>query len=231
MAALTPLLLVAGVVFLYLEFKAPGFGLPGIAALVAFGLVLFGRYLVGLADIPHVILIVVGAALLAAELFLLPGTVWLGLLGAVAVLGGLLWSAVGGRIGLEYGLDRMILIDESFRMVQAVLLALLLIFGLARILPRTPLYSHMVLTAGPSASAAAMPDALGAHARVARSGAAGRALTALRPVGKVALDDGPGLDFEARAEGAEIAPGARVRVVEVQASGRLVVAVIRDEPA
>ena len=56
-------------------------------------------------------------------------------------------------------------------------------------------------------------------------------MTALRPVGKVALDDGPGLDFEARAEGAEIAPGARVRVVEVQASGRLVVAVIRDEPA
>jgi membrane-bound ClpP family serine protease len=69
-----------------------------------------------------------------------------------------------------------------------------------------------------------MPEAGGAHARIARVGARGRALTALRPVGKVRLEEGPELDFEARAEGTEIAPGTEVRVVEVQGSGRLVVA-------
>ena len=46
----------------------------------------------------------------------------------------------------------------------------------------------------------------------------------MRPVGKVVLDADPTLDFEARAEGAEIAAGTHVRVVEVQPSGRLVVA-------
>jgi membrane-bound ClpP family serine protease len=68
-----------------------------------------------------------------------------------------------------------------------------------------------------------MPEASDAHARVARVGATGRALTALRPVGKVTLDGGAELDFEARSDGPELERGARVRVIEVQPSGRLVV--------
>jgi membrane-bound ClpP family serine protease len=82
----------------------------------------------------------------------------------------------------------------------------------------------MVLAGGASMTSSAMPDARGARAGLARVGAPGKASTALRPVGKVVLDSDPTLDFEARAEGAEIAAGARVRVVEVQPSGRLIVA-------
>jgi membrane-bound serine protease (ClpP class) len=222
--ALTPLFLIAAFVLLYLELKTPGLGLHGALALAAFGVVLFGRFLVGLADIPHVLLIAGGAALVALELFLMPGALWPGLLGALAILFGLIWSFAGGRIGLEYGLDRAILIQESFRVVSSGLLALLVVWGLSRLLPHTPILSRMVLVGGPPAASGAMPEAGGARAALARVGAAGRATTALRPVGKVVLDAGPALDFEARAEGAEIAAGARVRVVEVQASGRLVVA-------
>jgi membrane-bound serine protease (ClpP class) len=221
--ALSPLFLIAGFVLIYLELKTPGFGLPGSLALVSFGIVLFGRYLVGLADIPHVLLLVAGAALIALELFLMPGALWPGLLGAAAILFGLIWSFAGARIGLEYALDRAILIEESFRVVGAGLLALLVIWGLSRLLPHTPVLSHMVLAPTPVAPAGAMPEASGARAAVARVGAPGRALTALRPVGKVALDAAPELDFEARAEGAEIAAGARVRVLELAPSGRLVV--------
>jgi membrane-bound serine protease (ClpP class) len=221
---LSPLLLVAGFVLLYLELKTPGFGLPGALALVALGVVLFGRFMVGLADIPHVLLIAGGAALIALELFLVPGTVWPGVVGALAILLGLVWSFAGSRLGFEYELDRKILIEESFRVVGAGFLALLLIWGLSRVLPHTPVLSRMVLAGEGSLSSSAMPETRGARAQLARVGASGKACTALRPVGKVVLDADPGLDFEARAEGAEIAAGARVRVVEVQPSGRLIVA-------
>ncbi|HEX6883264.1 MAG TPA: hypothetical protein VF530_07770 [Planctomycetota bacterium] len=221
--ALSPLFLVAGFVLLYLEFKTPGLGLPGALALGAFAIVLFGRYLVGLADIPHVLLLVGGAGLVAVELFVLPGTLWFGLAGALAILLGLIWSFAGSRLGFEYGLDRAILVEESFRVVSAGFLALLVVWGLSRLLPHTPLLSRMVLAHTPVAPSSAMPEAGGARAAVARVGAAGRATTALRPVGKVVLDGDPVLDFEARAEGVEIDAGSRVRVVEVQPSGRLVV--------
>ena len=221
---LSPLFLIAGFVLLYLELKTPGFGLAGTLALVALGVVLFGRYLVGLADIPHVLLIAGGAALIALELFLVPGTVWPGLVGALAILLGLVWSFAGTRIGFEYGLDRAILIEESFRVVGAGFLALLVIWGLSRILPHTPVLSRMVLAGGSSLTSSAMPETRGARAELARVGASGKASTALRPVGKVVLDSDPALDFEASAEGAEIAAGTRVQVVEVQPSGRLIVA-------
>jgi membrane-bound serine protease (ClpP class) len=228
---LSPLFLIAGFVLLYLELKTPGFGLAGTLALLSLGVVLFGRYLVGLADVPHVLLIAGGAALIALELFLVPGTVWPGVVGALAILLGLVWSFAGSRIGFEYELDRAILVEESFRVVGAGFMALLVIWGLSRVLPHTPFLSRLVLVSGPRVAAAAMPQAGAARARGAEVGARGRSLTALRPVGKVVLEGAPGLDFEARSEGAEIAAGARVRVVEVQPSGRLVVAPAGDGQA
>ena len=59
--------------------------------------------------------------------------------------------------------------------------------------------------------------------RAAEVGATGRALTALRPVGKVRLDAAPELEFEARSPGTVVEAGASVRVIEVRASGRLLV--------
>lgn len=218
-----PLLLIAGFVFLYLELKTPGFGLPGTLGLLCFALLLGGQYMVGLADIPHVILIMGGAALVAVELFLLPGTLWLGLVGACAILGGLIWSFVGTSVGLDYGLDRAIVMREAWRVFGSGFAALLVVWGLARVLPHTPLLRTLVASPPAPGPASAMPEASGAHAAAARVGATGRALTALRPVGKVVLDGGGELDFEARSDGPELERGARVRVVEVQPSGRLVV--------
>jgi len=229
LVALSPLLLIAGFVLMYLELKTPGFGLPGSLGLACFAIVLGGQYLVGLADIPHVILIAAGAALIAAELFLLPGTLWLGLAGALSIVGGLIWSFAGSRVGLDYALDRAIVIEESLRVFGSGFVALLVIWGLSRVLPYTPVLGRMVVGPDTVGPAAAMPEAGGVHGRAAHVGGKGRALTALRPVGKVALDADATLEFEARAEGAEVARGARVRVVEVQPSGRLVVEPLDEE--
>jgi membrane-bound serine protease (ClpP class) len=222
--AWSPLLLILAFVLAYVEMKVPGFGIAGILSIVCFAVLLLGRYLVGLADVPHIILITVGIGLIAAEVFLAPGTIWLAALGTVALLAGVIWSFAGLGTGFEYALDREILLDESLRVMVSAALALFATWTLSRFLPRTPFFNRLVLDLGDEgAEGAAMPEAGGSHARLARVGAGGRALTALRPVGKVVLVEDESMDFEARSSGPEIASGASVVVVEVTASGRLVV--------
>ena len=219
------LFLLLGLVLGYVEFKAPGFGVFGVLSIACFAVFLFGRYLVGLADVGHVVLIALGFVLLAVELFLVPGTLWAGLLGLVLVAGGVVWSFVGPGAGLGEALSREIFLDEALSLALATSLAVALAALLSRLLPSTPIYRHLVLDPGAAGgvSAGAMPEARDAHARMARVGGVGRALTALRPVGKVMLDADPHLEYEARSNGPTLERGSRVRVVEVQASGRLLV--------
>lgn len=215
---LTPLLLIAAFVFAFLELKVPGFGLPGVLSVVCIATLLFGRYLVGLADVPHIVLIALGIGLLATELFLMPGTIWAGGLGALLCVAGLIWSFAGNSTGFEYALDRRILFDETFRVVVSAFVSLVLIWGFSRVLPKTPVFSKLIL----EAPARAIPDA--GDRGSAGIGACGRALTRLRPAGKVVLDGAPADEFEARSDGAEISRGGRIRVVGALDDGRLVVA-------
>ena len=223
----TPLFLILGFLLAYVELKVPGFGVAGVLSIVCFSVVLVGRYLVGMADVPHVILIVVGVGLLAAEVFLVPGTIWAGVLGAICVIGGLIWSFAGSSTGLAYGLDRQILLAESLRILGAACLAMLATWSLSRFLPSTPIFGRLVLDPARSdllgGPAGAMPESRGAHAKLARPGARGRSLTALRPAGKVVLTEDESIEFEARSNGPAIEPNQRVVVVEALGSGRLLV--------
>ncbi|HED64444.1 MAG TPA: hypothetical protein ENJ09_02705 [Planctomycetes bacterium] len=223
----SPLLLILAFVLAYVEMKIPGFGVAGILSIVCFTAVILGRWLVGLADVPHIVLLVVGVMLIAGELFLAPGTLWLGIVGAFSVFVGILWSFAGAGTGFEYALDRSILVDEALRLLATACVAMVATVALSRFLPKTPVFGKMVLDPerdlGGPVSGAAMADTVGKAARVARVGARGRALTALRPVGKVSLVDDERMEFEALASGPEIEAGCEVVVVEVQPSGRLVV--------
>ncbi len=218
-----PILLIAGVVLTYTELKLPGFGLPGILAIACFALLLVGRYLAGLADIPHIVAIVLGLGLIAAELFVWPGSLWMGILGFVLLVGGLILSGLGPGLSFESAFDRQRLLSASMNFVINTAIAVALMLVLSRFLPQTPVLKRLVLVPGESGTlAGAMPEASGRHAAIARVGALGRALSPLRPVGKVALDADPNLEFEARSSGALLERGERVRVVEVSAA-RLVV--------
>lgn len=221
---LWPLFLVLGLALGYVELKLPGFGVPGVLSIVCFGVLLFGRWLVGLADALHVVLVVSGLLLIAVELFVMPGTVWVGLLGGLLALGGLAWSlGVGVRAwSSDYG--RSLLLDDALRAAGSLAIASGIAWGLSRALPSSSLYRRFVPDTSDRASADAAPHARGEHARHARPGARGRALTTLRPTGKVVLDEVPMLRYSARADALEILAGARVRVLEVSRSGRLLVA-------
>lgn len=222
------LLLFLGLFFGYVELKVPGFGIPGILSLLCFGVMFAGQYLVGLADIPHIVLAVLGVVLVAVELFLVPGFIWPGLVGALCLIVGLLLSQVGPGVSLSDGWHREILFDASFQLAATAALALLAIWLFSKYLPDTPVLGRMVLAGGGGTSADALPEARDEDRSRARVGALGVAGTAMRPVGKVSLDgDSGGIDHEARAESGVIDKGQRVEVVEVQA-GRLVVRLVSD---
>lgn len=227
LSRITPILLLMGLWLGYTELKAPGFGLPGILAVVCFAVALTGQYMVGLADVPHLVLVALGVALVATEIFLLPGTIWFGLAGGVCVLGGLVLAQLGPGFEFSQPLDRQILLDAAFQLVLLALGAIAGMWALARFLPDAPLLRQMVLSPDPRPSfGEALPEAREDAARV---GATGVAETPLRPVGRVVLDARPEHAFEARAEGESISLGARVRVLEVQ-GGRLLVTAEENGP-
>src|SRR5437588_61362 len=72
---ISPLLLIIGIAGIYLEFKTPGFGLPGIIGIVAFALYFFGGYIAGLSGLEWIAVFLLGLALVGLELFVFPGTV------------------------------------------------------------------------------------------------------------------------------------------------------------
>lgn len=222
---LSPLLLVAGLVLAYTEFKLPGFGLPGILSIVCFALLLVGRYLAGLADIPHIVAVAVGAALIATEIFLFPGTLWLGIGGALLVVFGLIWSSLGPGFAFDNPLDQSLILDVTFNLMASALVAVVLALLLSRFLPKTPLLRGLVLVPDGGAGATGFSEAVAAKGGASAAptvGEPGHALTGLRPVGKIALARDPSVEHEARAVGSWIERDTPVRVVEVSA-GRLVV--------
>lgn len=230
------LLLAGGILFALIELKAPGFGLPGAASIACFGALLFGRHLIGLADVVHILAVGLGVVLIMVEIFLVPGTLWAGLSGGALILAGLILSGLGPGVGMGYALDRALLLDSASNVAGALLLGMIGLMILSRWLPSAPGFRRLVLTA-PGANAeegdrseAPAPAHGSSKARgsasdqeaLAEVGEFGRALTDLRPVGKVVLDTDPEREFEATCPGQLLDPGTRVRVVEVR-SGRLTV--------
>ncbi len=216
---LTPLLILAGLVLGYLELKLPGFGLPGILSAACFLAVVAGKYLAGLADIPHIVAVALGLVLLVLEILVLPGSLWFGITGGVLLAGGLIFASIGP--GFSFSDPRILerLLDTGLEYAIVAVLAIVVAITISRWLPKTPVLRRAVLVPDPAiAFAGGLPET----AELPALGALGTALTDLRPVGKIAIDGDGGAEFEARSLGPFLAAGARVRVVEVGV-GRLVV--------
>ena len=88
------LLLLGGIVGAYIEMKAPGFGFPGIASLVCFAFFFLGHYIAALSGWEATVVFVIGAMLVVVEIFLLPGTMIPGMVGALMVFGSIVWAMV-----------------------------------------------------------------------------------------------------------------------------------------
>jgi membrane-bound serine protease (ClpP class) len=104
--ALAGLLFMAGVLLLVAELLTSGFTGLGLAGAGLLGLFFWGHRLAGLAGWEGVALVALGLALLAAEIFLLPGFGVAGAGGIAALLGGLFLSVTGQEIVTRGDLER-----------------------------------------------------------------------------------------------------------------------------
>jgi len=207
------ILLVAGLVLVYIEFKMPGFGIAGSLGLIFLSLLMFKNYLVGLAEIPEILLVLLGFVLLVVEIFVFPGFGAAGIAGITCISLGVIFSFL--PFFLPDGPVEVSMLKEtiqSFSISLAAVFISLMLFS--KVLPRTPILNRLVLDSG-SGPATLQGSAVGLApefdaVRDVAVGDAGTAASDLRPAGKVVVDGQP---FDARSEGDWIARGERVLIV------------------
>ena len=214
----------------YFELKTPGFGVGGIVCLSAFGFFFFGNYMAGnLANYELVALFILGVVLIAAELFLIPGTGVTGIAGVLCLLGALLLGTVDKidwndwKVGDFSGSLLDLLRGPAFTLGTGLLGGSLLVLLLMRFLPSTPLFRAFV-SKQELAGGASLADQAAAVGSDDRTGMTGEALTDLRPAGKVALS---GEELDVIADGAFIRKGSRIRVLR-QDGMKIVVSAIES---
>ncbi len=87
--AVMGVLIMLALLGVYIEFSTPGFGLPGLVAVICFAIIIGSKYLIGMANWVEVALFVIGLLLLMVEIFVLPGFGVVGFLGIICILVGL----------------------------------------------------------------------------------------------------------------------------------------------
>jgi membrane-bound serine protease (ClpP class) len=205
----------------YMELSAPGLSLPGLVAVICFVIIVFSKYMTGLANWVEIILVLAGVVLLLVEFFILPGFGVAGVLGVVFVLVGVFgmllrnppgqvpwptnasdWGSMRqGVYGLAMGLGGFIV---GVAILSRYLPRIKFLSGL--ILAPTPMPAGSI-EAGPSETRP--PESREPELDVGRVGVA---LTKLRPSGKARFGDAV-VDVVATAEFLE--EGAHVQVVEI----------------
>jgi membrane-bound serine protease (ClpP class) len=201
----------------------PGTGLPEVVSALCLA-VLFGiPLLTGFAQWYEVILVLIGVALLAVELFVIPGFGVAGVAGIVAILLGLALTFVAplapAGMPFLYGVDWSTLGIGLLTVVAGLCASILLWFWLSRYLPHLPYAGRLVL------SDELTPEEAGR--RAARDaawplpGMIGTAVSDLRPGGtaKFAISDADADDTanaDVVSDRGFIPAGTALAVVEVQ---------------
>jgi len=231
--AISPLLLLIGIIGLYIEFKTPGFGVFGAIGIAALVVYFFGGYVSGLAGIEWVAVFVLGVVLVAVELFWFSGTLIIGMVGVVCMLVALVmgmtdiypdmpWFPTGeGKgdsmpqvEGIDFALPDF---SKPIRdLMIAFVLSIPVIWALAKYLPQTAFFARF---ASEAASGVESVAALAAEVD-SRLGQVGEATTPLHPGGKAMFGDDM---CTVVTQGEMIAVGAQVKVIGHRGSDLLVI--------
>jgi membrane-bound serine protease (ClpP class) len=114
---------------------------PGVLGIASLALFFWGHWLVRLAGWEELLLIGLGIALLAIELFVIPGFGVTGVLGIVALLAGLSLSLVGA------GATQAVVLTAVGQVAASLLVAIAASLALLRFVPRMPFGRRLVLEA------------------------------------------------------------------------------------
>ncbi len=196
-----------GLLGLYIEFKTPGFGLPGIAGIILLAIWFWGYNIAGLAGMEEIALFALGLALLLIEIFFVPGFGFLGVGGLVLMIAAIFMAMVEHYPGGPWWPTLPQIRIPLLNLGMAGILSAIGLYAASRFLPRTPLLNGLVLESATS-RAAGFQASDDTGAMVGRRGVA---QTALRPAG-VGRFDGDPLNVVSRGE--FIDQGAAIVVVE-----------------
>jgi membrane-bound serine protease (ClpP class) len=228
-APVQALLIIIGLVMIFLEINTPGFGIPGVAAIIAFAVVFGSGIMLGKVGSPEILLFIVGIALLAVEIFLLPGFGVAGITGILLIGVSLVLSMqdfVIPRFDWEWqflGRNVLVVCAGMFTAVIGIVVIALLgpkihIFDPLTLKTRItgtasgPLVSGGLLGAGEVIrTAGEAAPGLGDYANLV--GKIGVAVTILRPSGRVEIE---GEVYSVEADGIFVEQGRGVKVTHVR---------------
>lgn len=215
---LQPALLVLGFVFLLLEVKTPGLGLPGALGVLFLGLAMFYSYLVGLAEITEILLFFLGLAAIAVEIFVLPGMIVFGAVGFLALVFALVLSRQTFVLPSNATEEEILLQNMLDLTLLAVLVGICAML-LWRLLPYIPWLRTALLPAPAPALATGASTQFVEPLPKPLVGRTGRAETVLRPSGVAEIDGQP---YDVVTRGEYVEAGAAIQVAAVMGN-RIVV--------
>jgi membrane-bound serine protease (ClpP class) len=177
---ISPLLLLVGIVGIYIEMKTPGFGLPGIIGITAFVFYFAGGFIAGLSGLEWTAIFIIGLGLLLLEIFLFPGTIIVGITGAVLMLISLIMAMVDIYPGMPAIPSIPQLRLPLTNLALATFAAFVIILILSRFILKTPLFTRLV-----SQSASGITTVVSrSTSQNSRLGEIGVTVSPLRPGGK-----------------------------------------------
>lgn len=199
------MLIIGGI---YFEFQSPGIGFPLAMAVLGALLYFAPLYLEGLAANWEIILFVVGIALLAVEIFVIPGFGVAGVGGIIFIVGGLALSLVG-NIGFDFsGVPTSDMIQSFSTVIIAISVSFPLVIWLGkRLFVNTTIGDKLALVAEQKSSEGYTVSQPEFNSLV---GSQGVAETILRPSGKVRIGTEV---YDAVAQVSYIEKGEKIRVV------------------
>ena len=215
------LLIAIFVVALVIETLHPGLSIPGAIAACALLLLVGAPSILGLAEWWEIGLVLIGIGLIGVEIFVLPGTAFVGLLGGLCVLCGLIASFTGSDP--TSAAERSGLLTASTTTIAGFTVGAILTWFASRWFGETRLFKSAVLSA--TLVGANDTPVLG-EVRVPSAGSLGVADTDLRPSGRARF----GNDLiDAQSTGDYIARGVTIRVVSRMGSSVVVEALLTNE--
>ncbi|HLG33013.1 MAG TPA: NfeD family protein [Ignavibacteriaceae bacterium] len=202
---ISSILIMIGFFGLFAEIKSPGWGVPGTAGLIALALFFGSSYILQLASMIEIIIFIAGVGLLVLEVFVIPGFGIAGIGGILLIIASLFLALIGGDPFLDFEDVSMAIIQLS----AALILALILIFLLARFLPKSSIFKKFILSVEEKTTEGFTSREISSELL----GAKGIALTTLRPAGTAEIN-GKRVDVVTDSE--YIENGKNIEVIKVE---------------
>lgn len=198
------LLLSLGILGLIIEFRIPGWGLPGTFGVICLFLFFWGHCLAGLAGLEEIIISIGGIILLGLEIFVIPGFGIAGILGILLILASIFMALISHKPSFNELIKALSIIASSLMTTFVFFVILLKYF------PKTSLLKNLVLTSIENKEQGFISSFEKYEELLNKTGIS---LTPLRPIGKALIKNN---QVEVITEGSYIEKNEKIIVIKIQ---------------